>query len=176
MAAQQGLAEAQSRVAKARQELADGIQNGLLIKVCTALVEEALMTTVIRDGEPMEDGKCIMIPEHEPRPSAPEIEKAAEAHPPGRLDLQAIIKASQGLPGYEKSTCTWDMQLRRDVAELLSLHQLGGYTSPSRKQQRKRSPAHHLPPTHQMTGPTPASWARNAASVIHRRSARNSRN
>ncbi len=71
MAAQQGLAEAQSRVAKARQELADGIQNG------------HLMTTVIRDGEPMEDGKCIMISEHEPRPSAPEVEKAAEAHPPG---------------------------------------------------------------------------------------------
>jgi len=94
VAAQQGLAEAQSRVAKARQELADGIQNGLLIKVRTALVEEALLTTVIRDGEPMEDGKCIMVSEHEHKPSAPEpeksaeAEKAAEAHPPGRLDLQ----------------------------------------------------------------------------------------
>ncbi len=70
VAAQQGLAEAQLRVAKARQELADGIQNGLLIKVRTALVEEALMTTVIRDGEPMDEGKRIMVPEHEPKPSA----------------------------------------------------------------------------------------------------------
>ncbi|MFN9907063.1 MAG: hypothetical protein ACK56F_13245, partial [bacterium] len=102
MAAQQGLAEAQSRVAKARQELADGIQNGLLIKVRTALVEEALMTTVIRDGEPMEDGKCIMVSEHEHKPPAPEpeksaeVEKAAEAHPPGGLDLQAIIQAGLG--------------------------------------------------------------------------------
>ncbi|MFN9983137.1 MAG: hypothetical protein ACK53Y_24635, partial [bacterium] len=66
--------------------MADGIQNGLLIKVRTALVEEALMTTVIRDGEPMEDGKCIMVSEHEHKPPAPEpeksaeVEKAAEAH------------------------------------------------------------------------------------------------
>jgi hypothetical protein len=42
VAAQQGLAEAQLRVAGASQERADGIQNGLLIKVLTALVEEAL--------------------------------------------------------------------------------------------------------------------------------------
>jgi len=90
VAAQQGLAEAQSRVAKACQELADGIQNGLLIKVRTALVEEALMTTVIRDGEPMDEGKSIMIPEHEPKPSAPEVENAAEAPTPGELCLQAI--------------------------------------------------------------------------------------
>ncbi|MFN9899682.1 MAG: hypothetical protein ACK55Z_13020, partial [bacterium] len=140
---------AQSRVAKARQELADGIQNGLLIKVRTALVEEALMTTVIRDGEPMEDGKCIMVSEHERKPPAPEpeksaeVEKAAEAHSPGGLDLQAIIKAGQGLPGYEKSTCAWDLQLRRDVAELLSLHQMGGFISPSRKQAKKKEP--HAP-------------------------------
>jgi hypothetical protein len=98
------------------------------------------MTTVIRDGEPMEDGKCIMIPEHEPRPSAPEVENAAEARPPGGMDLQAIIKAGQGLPGYEKSTCAWDLELRRDVAELLSLHQLGGYISPSRKQTKRKEP------------------------------------
>ena len=129
VAAQQGLAEAQSRVAKARQELADGIQNGLLIKVRTALVEEALMTTVIRDGEPMDEGKSIMIPEHEPKPSAPEAENAAEAPTPGELCLQAIIRAGQR-PGYEKSTCAWDVQLRRNVAELLSLHQLGGYAPP----------------------------------------------
>ena len=98
------------------------------------------MTTVIRDGEPLEDGKGIMISEHEPRPSAPEVENAAEAHPPGRLDLQAIIKAGQDLPGYEKSTCAWDLQLRRDVAELLSLHQMGGFISPSRKQAKKKEP------------------------------------
>ncbi len=127
VAAQQGLAEAQSRVAKACQELADGIQNGLLIKVRTALVEEALMTTVIRDGEPMDEGKSIMIPEHEPKPSAPEAENAAEAPTPGELCLQAIIRAGQGLPGYEKSTCAWDVQLRRNVAELLSLHQRHTY-------------------------------------------------
>jgi len=136
VAAQQGLAEAQSRVAKACQELADGIQNGLLIKVRTALVEEALMTTVIRDGEPMDEGKSIMIPEHEPKPSAPEVENAAEAPTPGELCLQAIIRAGQ----------------------------------------RRRSPAHHLPLTLQMTGPIPASWDPNAASAIRRRSARNSRN
>jgi hypothetical protein len=140
VAAQQGLAEAQLRVAKARQELADGIQNGLLIKVRTALVEEALMTTVIRDGEPMEEGKRIMIPEHEPKPSAPEVENAAEAHMPGELCLQAMIKAGQSLPEYEKSTCAWDLQLRRDVAGLLSLHQLGKYVSPSRKQAKKKEP------------------------------------
>jgi hypothetical protein len=51
VAAQQGLAEAQSRVAKARQELADGIQNGLLIKVRTALVEEALIKAVNREDK-----------------------------------------------------------------------------------------------------------------------------
>jgi hypothetical protein len=54
----------------------DGIQNGLLIKVRTALIEEALMTTVIRDGEPMDEEKHIMIPEHEPEPPAPEVEYA----------------------------------------------------------------------------------------------------
>ncbi len=48
--------------------------------------------------------------------------------------MQAIIKAGQGLPGYEKSTCA------RDVAELLSLHQLGGYISPSRKQAKRKEP------------------------------------
>ncbi len=159
------LARNSSTYCCAVEELADGIQNGLLIKVRTALVEEALMTTVIRDGEPMEDGKCIMVSEHEPRPSAPEVEKAAEAHLPGGLDLQAIIEAGQGLPGYEKSTCAWDMQLRRNVVELLSLHQLEGYISPNRKQA-----------TRQMTGPIPASWDLNAASAIRRRSAWNSRN
>ncbi len=94
------------------------------------------MTTVIRDSEPMEDGKYIMVSEHEHKPPFPEpeksaeVEKAAEAHPPGGLDLQAIVQAGLGLPGYEKSTCAWDVQLRRNVAELLSLHQLGGYAPP----------------------------------------------
>jgi hypothetical protein len=120
--------------------LADGIQNGLLIKVRPALVEEALMTTVIRGGEPMDEGKRIMIPEHEPKPSAPEVDNAAGAHTPGELCLQAIIKAGQSLPEYEKSTCAWDLQLRRDVAGLLSLHQLGNYISPSRKQSKKKEP------------------------------------
>jgi hypothetical protein len=80
---------------------------------------------VIRDGEPMDEGKLIMIPEHEPKPSVLEVENAAGAHTPGELCLQAIIKAGQSLPEYEKSTCAWDLQLRRDVAGLLSLHQLG---------------------------------------------------
>jgi hypothetical protein len=142
VAAQQGLAEAQLRVAEARQELVDGIQNGLLIKVRTFLVEEALMTTVIRDGEPMDEGKRIMIPEHEPEPPAPEVEYAAREHTPGELCLQAIIKAglSTSLPRYEKNTCAWDLQLRRDMAGLLSLYQLGRYTSPSRKQSKKKEP------------------------------------
>ena len=95
VAAQQGLAEAQSRVAKARQELADGIQNGLLMKVRAGVVEEALMTTVIRDGEPMVEGKSIMIPEHEPKPSAPELENAAEAHTPGELCLQRLSRRAR---------------------------------------------------------------------------------
>ncbi len=82
-----------------------------------------------------------MSPDHQPEiEKAAEVEKAAEAHPPGGLDLPAIIKAGQGLPGYEKSTCAWDMQLRRNVAELLSLHQLGGYISPNRKQAKKKEP------------------------------------
>ncbi len=142
VAAQQGLAEAQLRVAEARQELVDGIQNGLLIKVRTALVEEALMTTVIRDGEPMDEGKRVMIPEHEPEPPAPEVEYAAKEHTPGELCLQAIIKAGLGtsLPEYEKNTCAWDKQLRRDVAGLLCLHQLGRYISPGRKQSKKKEP------------------------------------
>jgi hypothetical protein len=139
VAAQQGLAEAQLRVAEARQELVDGIQNGLLIKVRTALVEEALMTTVIRDGEPMDEGKRIMIPEHEPQPPVPEVEHAAKERTPGELCLQAIIKAglSSSLPGYDKNSCAWDLQLRRDVAGLLSLHELRRYTSLSRKQPKK---------------------------------------
>jgi hypothetical protein len=142
VAAQQGLAEAQLRVAEARQELVDGIQNGLLIKVRTALVEEALMTTVIRDGEPMDEGKHIMIPEHAPEPPVPEVEYSARECTPGELCLQAIIKAglSTSLLEYEKNTCAWDLQLRRDVAGLLSLHQLGRYTSLSRKQPKKKEP------------------------------------
>ncbi len=95
---------------------------------------------MIRDGEPMEEGKRIMIPKHEPKPSAPEVENATEAHTPGELCLQAMIKADQSLPEYEKSTCAWDLQLRRDVAGLLSLHQLGKYISPSRKQAKKKEP------------------------------------
>jgi hypothetical protein len=98
------------------------------------------MTTVIRDGEPMDEGKRIMIPEHEPKLSAPEVEYAARGHTPGELCLQAIIKAGQSLPEYEKNTCAWDLQLRRDVAGLLSLHQLGRYISPSRKQSKKKEP------------------------------------
>ncbi len=136
--------------------------------------------TVIRDGEPMDEGNRIMVPEHEPEPPAPEVEYAVRAHTPWELCLQAIIKAGQstGLPEYEKNTCAWDLQLRRDVAGLLSLHQLGRYISPSRKQSKKkapRAPAAKLPPTCQMIGRTPASWVRNAASAIHRQSARNSR-
>ncbi len=165
VAAQQGLAEAQLRVAEARQKLVDGIQNGLLIKVRTALVEEALMTTVIRDGELMDEGKRIMIPEHEPEPPVPEVEYAARERTPGELCLQAIIKAvlSTSLPEYEKNTCAWDLQLRRDGTGLLNLHQLGRYTSLSRE--------HQLPSTRQMIGRTPASWVQNAASAIHRQSA-----
>ncbi len=130
------------RVAEARQELVDSIQNGLLIKVRTALVEEALMTTVIRDSEPVDEGKRIMIPEHEPKPPVPEIEHAAREHTPGELCLQAIIKAglSMSLPEYEKNSCAWDLQLRRDVAGLLSLHELGRYTSLSRKPPKKKEP------------------------------------
>ncbi len=143
MASQQGLAEAQLRVAKACQELAGGIQNSLLIKVRTALVEEALMTTVIRDSEPMDEGKRIMVPEHEAEPPAPEVEYAGRAHTPGELCLQAIIKAGQstGLPEYEKNTCAWDLQLKMEVAGLLSLHQLGRYISPSRKQSKRSAEA-----------------------------------
>ncbi len=93
------------------------------------------MTTVIRDGEPMDEEKRIMIPEDEPEPPALEVEYAAREHTPGELCLQAIIKAglNTSLPEYEKNTCAWDLQLRRDVAGLLSLHQLGRYISPSRK-------------------------------------------
>ncbi len=83
-----------------------------------------------------------MSTDHQPRDfsKSAEVEKAVEAHPPGELDLQAIVQAGLGLPGYEKSTCAWDVQLRRNVAELLSLHQLGGYAPPNRKQVKKKEP------------------------------------
>jgi hypothetical protein len=117
VAAQQGLAEAQLRVPEPRQELADGIQIGLLIKVRTALVEEALVTTVIRNKEPASKETCVARIKQSPVPST--ITKATKPGPIsreytlGELCLQAIVKAglNTGLPECEKKSCTWDLQL-----------------------------------------------------------------
>ncbi len=79
--APKGLAKAQLRAAKARQELSDGIQNGVLKNVRTSLVEEALMTTVIRDNKPASEDTRVLKLKQKPMPLAIE-EIATPEHVP----------------------------------------------------------------------------------------------
>jgi hypothetical protein len=111
------------------QELADGIQNGLLIKVQTALVEGALMTTVIRDSKPTSEETCVAALKQEPAPRAIEetaMPECSRENTPRELCLQAIVKAglSTSLPEHEKKSCAWALQLQKDVARLLGMHVL----------------------------------------------------